>query len=280
MSVPDMRLKLERGREKIQQALREHGTTILAAGPISIVPFLGKAAADAGVRMIEITHNGVALDLGLEGIYDRHGAASVSYLVPMEDMLRKVKGFRSVVGEEVYLSVGVPGVWTQMGPSVFTEEYALELSRVGADGFHTHLHSLGDVERTVKIAHKYGLLVDAYISDPAGAYVNFGIPAKTPEEVGKTVKDLEKVGADIVALLTGRTYYKLEEAGDVTPELRRRIDALVSTAKVFTQAEGGISPYNFKNYKKTGINILVLGHIMDDLIINTIKDAVKTSLES
>lgn len=279
MSVPDMKLKLEQTRDKIRKAVKEHGTTIYAAGPLSIVPFLGKASVEAGVRMIEITHNGVALDLGLEGVYDRHGAARVSPLVPMDDMLRKVKGFRNVVGEEVYLGVGVPGVWTQFSPAIFTEEYALALSRSGADGLHMHLHTLKDVENITKIAHKYGLIVDAYISDPDGSYVNFGIPARTPEEVSKNVKEMEKVGVDIVALLTGRTYFKLEESGGMTPKLKDRIEAMVSTAKVFTQAEGGISPYNFKEYKETGINILVLGHIMDDLIINVIKDAVKTSLQ-
>ena len=163
--IGSMKYRRDSAMSKVRKAIADHnGCTILSAGITSIVPGItALAAVEAGVRMIEISQNGVALDYGFMGVKDRRRAIRVSHLLPTEWMVQKVEGMRNVLGDDVFIAVGTPGLWTQPGPARFDDDLGLALARAGADGLHTHFSTLEDLEEATKIAHRCGLVVDAYI---------------------------------------------------------------------------------------------------------------------
>ena len=112
------------------------------------------------------------------------------------------------------------------------------------------------MEDVVKQAHRYGLLVDAYIGKTTDRHI-FGLCADTSEEVRTTAKQMESIGVDMIGLMTGMSYNGVA-SGEIHPEIRERLLALVESVKVPTLAEGGINTDNFKAFKKTGVQILVV----------------------
>ena len=281
MSVGDMELKRRIGLQKIRNAIRLHnGTTIMSAGITAMVPGITTAAAEAaGVRIFEISQNGVALNQGLHGATNRHDVRRVSYQLPMEDMAKHVRGTRNVVSDDVFIAVGAPGIWTQTSPTPFLEEHALLLSYSGADGLDVHKASIEDYRTIGELAHKYGMLMAAYILPKQDVLDIFsspyfaGIEAETPKHVEKVTKDLEAVGADMVGLVTGKTYAGLK-ATQVSKQEEERILAMVGAATVPTLVQGGITPDNAAGYKRLGAQILVVGTVFDDLVRVAIKDCV------
>ena len=276
MMKGDMDLKIRQGRKKIEDAIKlHHGSTILAAGITSMVPGItGIAAEAAGAKMLEISQNGIALLQGLHGVKNRTEARKVSYQIPMSDMAKHTRGLRNVVSDDVFITISVPGVWTHTAPTPFFEEHALLLSYAGADGLHVHKSTVEDYHGIADLAHKYGMLIDAYISEPpknidvhASSYS--GVPAATPKDIEARVKELEDAGADTIGLLTGKTYMGMK-AGEISPQMEERLLALKSSAKVPTMVEGGITPDNAGGFKKLGVQILVVGTAFDDVV----KDAV------
>ena len=162
-------------------------------------------------------------------------------------------------------------------PVILEDNDFKNVSIAGADGLHTHKSSIEDLEELVGKAHKYGLLVDAYIGHPSDLHT-FGIPAKTPKDVEIVAKDMENIGVDFIGLMTGMSYEGVK-AGEIHVEIEERLNALVSSVKVPTLAEGGINLNNYKAFKKTGVNILVIGTAIDNMVcqaaINVIKDLLK-----
>lgn len=280
----DMVIRRKYGMAKVQKAIEEDGgTTLMSAGLTSIVAgILGIAAAQAGAKIFEISPNGIALDLGLEGLNNRPDARKISYRVPTETIAQRVAGFRAVLGDDIVITVGTSGLWTYLSPCPFTDEDAYQLAAAGADCLHVHKTTLEDYASIAEIAHRFGLLVEAYIGEPEEVNVTghlgfLGVPAATPSEVSRCVSDLEQAGIDLVGLLTGKTYMGLK-SGEILPEERERISALTESATKPTILEGGITPQNAKAYKETGVNIIVVGTAFDQICQKVVGETVRKLL--
>ena len=275
----DMALKLERGRKKLLDAIKEHGgSTILSTGITGDDARLAKAAVEAGARLLEPNHPALVLARGYKGITTMHKAESVRHEIRLEQMLEVTHGVRQVVGEDIFITVGVPGGFTEIMPIELSDEDFKAIAKSGADGLHTHKSSIEDLKVWVEKAHKYGLLVDGYIGHPSDLHT-FGVPAETPEDVTRVAKELENIGVDFIGIMTGMSY-EGTEAGKIHPFIEERVKALVSAVKVPTLAEGGINLGNFEAFKKLGVNILVIGTAIDTMVENAAKDVIKTLLKN
>lgn len=278
MFSSEMNKKRELALKKVLNAIESHsGTTILSTGITGDDARLAKAVVDVGVQLIEPNHPAVALARGYRGVTNMHDAEQIRHEVPMSDMINVTQGVRNVVGKDIFITVGIPGGFHELVPIEIPDEVFMKLSTVGADALHTHKSSLEDLEELVKKAHKYGLLVDAYIAHPDDLHT-FGIPARTPEEVAKVAKEMENIGVDMIGLMTGMSY-EGAGAGEIHPVVNERLKALVNAVKVPTLAEGGINVHNFKAFSKTGVNILVVGTAIDDMVKKAAQDAVKQFIE-
>lgn len=273
----DMKLKRENALEKVKNAIEEHGgTTLLSTGITGDDARLAKAAVEAGAKLLEPNHPALALARGYKGVTNMHDAENIRHEIKLSQMLEATQGVRNVVGDDIYITVGVPGGFTETQPVELTEGDFKSVAVSGADGLHCHKSSIEDLEEFVNYAHKYGLLVDAYIGHPSDQHV-FGVPAETPDDVKKVVKQLEDIGIDMIGLMTGMSYEGVE-AGKIHPEVEKRVQALVETATVPTLAEGGINMDNYKAFKEIGVDIIVVGTAIDKYAENGAKKAVETFL--
>jgi 3-keto-L-gulonate-6-phosphate decarboxylase len=274
MIIGDMERKRASGLKKVLDAIEEHnGTTLLSTGVTGDDARLALAAVEAGARLLEPNHPAVALARGHKGVKTMHVAEGVRHEIPIEEMIKVVNGVRNVVGPEIYITVGVPGSFTETLPTPLTEEHAYLLSRAGADGIHTHKSTIEDLSDMVEIAHKYGLLIDAYIAHPSDRHL-FGVPAETLKEVADTAKAMQDVGVDMIGLMTGMSYEGIS-ASEIAPETKERLQAMMSSVSVPTLAEGGINTENFKAFIGTGVNILVVGTAIDDMARQAVREAVR-----
>lgn len=274
----DMKLKMEKARKKVLDAIEEHnGTTLLSTGITGDDARLAKAAVDAGARLIEPNHPALALARGYKGVTNMHDAEMVRHEIKLEQMLEATTGVRNVVGEEIFITVGLPGGFTEVMPVELTDEDFKKIALSGADGLHTHKSSIEDLKEWVNKAHQYGLLVDAYIGHPSDLHT-FGVPAETPEDVARVAKELEAIGVDFIGLMTGMSYEGVA-AGEIHPVVEERVKALVSSVSVPTLAEGGINLQNFRKFKELGVNIIVIGTAIDNLVMEAAADVVKTLLD-
>lgn len=274
MFTSDMDSKRRRALNKVLDAIKLHGgTTILSTGITGDDARLAKAVVDAGVKLIEPNHPAVALARGFKGVTNMHDAEQIRHELPINEMIKVTEGVRNVVGKDIFITVGIPGGFHELVPIDIPDEVFINLSKAGADGLHIHKSSLKDLEEVVNKAHKYGLLVDAYIGHPEDLHT-FGLPAKTPEEVAKVAKDMESIGVDFIGLMTGMSY-EGADAGEIHPVVKERLHALVESVKVPTLAEGGINLNNFKAFSNTGVNILVVGTAIDDAARKAAQDVVK-----
>jgi len=269
----DMNRKRFFGMEKVKSAIAAHnGTTILSTGISGDDARMALAAVEAGARMLEPNHPALALARGHKGVKTMHDAEALRHEIHMDEMVKVVSGVRNVVGPDIFITVGVPGSFTEVLPTPFTEEDAFRLSRAGADGIHTHKSTIEDLADVVSVAHKYGLLIDAYVAHPSDRHL-FGIPAETPEEVAEVARQMEAVGVDLIGLMTGMSYEGVA-AGEIAPVVKARLEALLSAVTVPTLAEGGINASNYKAFIGTGVNILVVGTAIDDMARQAVKEAV------
>ncbi|CAK7083095.1 histidine biosynthesis protein [Tissierella sp. P1] len=274
MFTSDMESKRRRALNKVLDAIKLHGgTTILSTGITGDDARLAKAVVDAGVKLIEPNHPAVALARGFKGVTNMHDAEQIRHELPIIEMIKVTEGIRNVVGQDIFITVGIPGGFHELVPVEISDEIFINLSKVGADGLHIHKSSLKDLEEVVNKAHKYGLLVDAYIAHPDDLHT-FGLPARTPEEVAKVAKDMENIGVDLIGLMTGMSY-EGADAGEIHPVVKERLHALIESVKVPTLAEGGINLNNFKAFSDTGVNILVVGTAIDDAARRATQDVVK-----
>lgn len=273
MYYNDMQKKLEAGMKKVYAALEAgNGHTILSTGITGDDARLARAVTDVGVKMVEPNHPAVALARGHRGVVTMHAAEQVRHEITVEQMAEVTRGVRAVVPGDTYITVGIPGGFTEIVPKPLTDEDFLKMSLAGADGLHTHKSCLKDLEELVKAAHKYGLLVDAYIGKKSDLHT-FGLSADTPEEVYQTAKQMEGIGVDMVGLMTGMSYEGVA-AGEIHPEIKDRLCALVDAVKVPTLAEGGINTTNFRAFKDTKVNILVIGTSIDKMVEKAAQQAV------
>lgn len=273
----DMRKKRKRAMNKVFRALEMgNGHTILSTGITGDDARMAKAAVEAGARMLEPNHPALALARGYKGVTNMHDAEQIRHEITIEQMAEVTRGIRSVVGDEIYITTGIPGGFTEQVPVEITDETFKIMALAGADGLHTHKSSLADLEMLVKKAHKYGLCVDAYIGLPTDLHT-FGISAERPDDVFRLAKEMENIGVDMIGMMTGMSYEGIE-AGKLHPLLNERIHAMVEAVKVPTLAEGGINLDNFQAFKETGVNILVVGTSIDKVLGQAVKNIINTFL--
>lgn len=273
-----MQRKRNFGLEKVKRAIEIHnGTTLLATGITGDDARLALAAVKAGAKLLEPNHPAVALARGHKGVTSMHAAEEIRHEIEFSEMCKVVKGVRAVVGNEIYITAGIPGSFTEVLPTPFTEQMAYELSRAGADGVHTHKSTYEDLIDVVDICHKNGLLVDAYIAHPSDRHL-FGIPAKSPEEVAEAARRMEEIGVDLIGLMTGMSYEGVA-AGDIPQVIKEHLQALISNVSVPTLAEGGINAVNYKAFIGTGVNILVVGTAFDDIARKAVEETVSIFLK-
>lgn len=280
-----MKLKRALGLEKIRSAIEaDGGTTIYGAHLLPhCAPFL-PAILDSGMKILEITHGSLYLAKNPprtqieEG--GRYEALRSSYGVPVEELAQRVQELRPALGD-VFLNVGAPGTFNQIGPSFFTDQASFLLSQAGADGIHVHHSNLDELAEVVDTAHRYGLLVEAYINrslGPTHPFSYMGIPADTPYEVGRAARAMEQIGVDIIGLMFSADpmYYSQEGASDTLPrDVRERLRALRHATSVPVSIEGQITPGNAVEIRQLGANILVLGSVFDIAIQDAIKAVVQ-----
>lgn len=84
---------------------------------------------------------------------------------------------------------------------------------------------------------------------------------------------MQDVGTDMIGLMTGMSYEGVA-AGQIHPEIKDRLAALVETVTVPTLAEGGINATNFQAFKDTKVNILVIGTSIDKMVEKAAQQAV------
>lgn len=273
----DMRKRMDIGRAKVARALElGGGHTILSTGITGDDARLARAVCEAGVTMIEPNHPAVALARGYKGVTTMHDAEQVRHEIKIAQMAEVTRGIRAVCPRDTYITVGIPGGFTEVVPMPLKEEDFAMMSLAGADGLHTHKSCIEDLSELVEMAHKYGLLVDAYIGKVSDLHT-FGLPAETPEEVAKVAKMMQDAGTDMIGLMTGMSYEGVA-AGEIHPEIKERLCALVESVSVPTLAEGGINATNFQAFKDTRVNILVIGTSIDKMVEKAAQNAVKQFL--
>lgn len=278
MIYSDMERKLEKGRVKVLNAIKEHnGTTILSTGITGDDARMAKAAVDAGAKMLEPNHPALALARGHKGVNNMHAAEQVRHEMTLDQMCEATKGVRNVVGNDIFITVGVPGGFTEILPVELSDDDFKKVSLAGADALHTHKSSVRDLKEWVEKAHSYGLLVDAYIGHPTDLHI-FGVPAETPEDVARVAKEMEAVGVDFIGLMTGMSYEGVE-GGQIHPFMVERLKALKGAVSVPTIAEGGINLTNYQAFKDLGINILVIGTAIDNVAAQAVQTVVKAFIK-
>jgi cyclase len=272
----DMKLKHRTGMRKIYDAIEAHdGITLACSGATDDVR-IALAAVEAGARILEPNHGERALALGYKGAKNMHDTVPIRHEISVEEMANVVRGIRNVVSPEIFVFVGVPHNFTELVPLPLTDELAAMLSRAGADGLHTHKSTLEDLQDVVTLAHKYGLVVDAYIADPKDPYP-FGIPAANPEDVARVAREMQDTDVDIIGLVTDMSYGGIS-AGDLSPYVRERLEALANAIDAPTAVEGGINMQNFRAFIGTGVNIMVVGTSITDAAREAVRTSVRTLL--
>lgn len=275
MIIGDMQRRRNFSMKKVNEAIEAHGgTTLLSTGITGDDARFALAAVKAGARLIEPNHPAVALARGHRGVTNMHAAEAVRHEISMKEMARVIAGVRAVVGPEIFITAGVPGSFAELVPIPFTEEGACMLAQAGCDGIHTHKTTYEDLKDMVDVAHKYGLVIDAYIAHPGDKHL-FGIPAATPQEVADAACRMQEIGVDLIGLMTGMSYEGVT-AGEIAPPVRARLDALLRSVTTPTLAEGGINLENYKAFIGTGVKILVVGTAFDDMARNAVSKAVET----
>lgn len=274
MFIGDMNQKRKKALNKVWQAIEEHGgQTLLSTGITGDDARIAKAVVDSGIKLLEPNHPAVALARGYKGVTTMHDAENIRHEIKLSEMGHVLQGVRNTVGDDPFITIGIPGGFTELIPVELREEDFKYMSVQGADGLHTHKSNLEDLEEVVKLAHKYGLTVDAYIGHPSDLHT-FGIPAETPEAVATVAKEMEKIGVDMIGLMTGMSYEGVA-AGEIPRETKERLHALVSSVSVPTLAEGGINVENSKAFRDTGVHILVVGTAIDDAVKKAAQDMVQ-----
>ena len=135
MIYNDMKRKMEASMAKVHKALEKgHGHTILSTGITGDDSRLAKAVVDAGVTMLEPNHPALVLARGYKGITSMHEAEQVRHEIRVEQMAEVTRGVRAVCGKDVYITVGIPGGFTEVVPKIITDEEFELMSTSGADG--------------------------------------------------------------------------------------------------------------------------------------------------
>ena len=119
MITNDMKKKLQFGMKKVYDALTLNGGyTILSTGITGDDARLARAVCQSGVKMIEPNHPAVALARGHKGVTTMHAAEQVRHEITVAQMAEVSQGIRNVVPNDVYITVGIPGGFTEILPTL------------------------------------------------------------------------------------------------------------------------------------------------------------------
>lgn len=273
----DMEVRMTEARAKIQNALKlGNGHTILSTGITGDDARLARAVTQVGVKMLEPNHPAVALARGYKGVVKMDDAEMLRYEITVDQMAEVTRGVRAVTPADTYITVGIPGGFTERVPMPLKDEDFIKMAVSGADGLHCHKTCIEDLKDFVAMAHHYGLLVDGYIGMSTDKH-KFGVFADDIEAVKKVAKQMEDVGVDMIGMMTGMSYEGVE-AGKIPQIIHDRLCALVETVHVPTLAEGGINIDNFQAFKDTGVNILVIGTAFDHMVEQAAQSKAKEFL--
>ncbi|KFS19236.1 hypothetical protein AK63_23165, partial [Salmonella enterica subsp. enterica serovar Bareilly str. CFSAN000955] len=124
--------------------------------------------------LLEPNHPALALARGHKGVSNMHAAEQIRHEITNSQMAEAVHGVRNVVPDDIFITVGIAGGFTETLPVPLSEKEILEIAHAGADGLHTHKSDWDDLQDIVNLAHQYGLTVDAYIGHPDDLHT-FGI---------------------------------------------------------------------------------------------------------
>ena len=139
MFYNDMAKRMSLGMAKVKKALEEGGGhTILSTGITGDDARMARAVVEAGVKMLEPNHPAVALARGHKGVTVMHDAEAIRHEITVDQMAEVTRGVRSVVPSDVYITVGIPGGFTEVVPHPLTDEDFMKMALAGADGLHTH----------------------------------------------------------------------------------------------------------------------------------------------
>jgi thiamine monophosphate synthase len=270
----DVTQKLQRGREKVRRTLEENQNfAIMATGITGDDCRIALAAVNAGVRIIEVNHPSVSLCIGLLGVTTMREAEDIRHQLPRIEVHRKIEALRRVVNDDVYISAAVSGLFVEAEPSSLTKEDYHRLAEAGADGLHVHKATFEDLMAVVNAAHGAGLLVDAYISDSNDSD-SLGIPADSDEAVCDTAIRMEKMGVDFIGLIMGQSF-RGEQSGRFSGKSLSRLKTAAENVRVPVFAEGGITDQNIGEIRDAGAHVAVVGTFIDDVLRNSIADAVR-----
>ena len=226
--------------EKVQKAIKEHNNCTLMFFVEELTTTESLVAA--GVKMIEFSGGTPYYDVG---VFTQQWKNETS----LEERIINMKIMRRTLGDDVYITLPGYGTFTSHTPQPFSDNEALILSKAGADGCHTHKWQWEDLKKLVEVAHRNGLIVDAYISHSKDKHFYEGINADTPEEVAEATKKMEKIGVDMIGIMSGMSYLG-SKGGKLNLDVKDRITALVETASVPTLVEGGLTSVTSRNSKK------------------------------
>lgn len=265
---------IEDRKKKLAKIIEQQHPALMLGGFMGTDMRVAKAAYEGGCRIFEPNHPAMALQMGIDGVTTMGEAEKIRHKVPLERMTTAVKGIRAVVGNEVFITCGARGTFTEAIPTKFTLDDALEIAQAGADCLHTHKSSVEDVEDIAEICHEAGLLCEAYI-DYEG---DFGVQARNNEELQRAIDAYENAGVDILGIESGMIYQGLH-ASSFSDEAMSRIQYFLQHTHVFKSLEGGIKQGNIAEVKKLGFDILVMSTAVDDAIRDTARIIIKDCIE-
>lgn len=262
-------------KEKLDKILSEQRPGLMLGGFMGTDMRVARAAYKGGCRIFEPNHPAMALQMGLDGVTSMGDAEKIRHKVPLQRMADAVKGIRAVNGQDVFITCGARGTFTEAVPTPFTLDDALVLMNAGADCLHTHKSSIADIKNIADICHQAGLLCEAYI-DYQG---DFGVQAHNNEELQKAIDDYEAAGVDILGIESGMIYMGLNATG-FTDEAMSRINYFLDHCHVYKALEGGVKEKNIDQVKQLGFDIIVMSTAVDDAIRDTTEHIVKNCISS
>ncbi len=270
----DSLLKLKRNREKLRIELNRHHPSLMVGGLIGNIPALANSAISAGLSIVEPSHPAIALARGLfPNITDLNSAEKIRYKVRKDTMVDLVKEMRNLIGDDVLIGAGVPGVWNEDFPIDFDIDFAISLSQAGIDSLHTHKSTFKEIEEITKIAHAAGLMVDSFISENG----ILGVEASSQADVISVGKTLEKIGCDMIGILSSNLYMG-KKSSLITQDYLSRLKLLKMSVGVPVIAEGGITLENFSVLCNGEADILIITSSIDEYIYENVKKIIKDFL--
>ncbi len=114
MFIGDMNKKREQAMAKVRNAIALHnGQTLLSTGITGDDARLAKAVCDARVKMLEPNHPALALARGHRGVNNMHAAEQIRHEISTAQMAEAVNGIRNVIPDDVFITVGIAGGFTE-----------------------------------------------------------------------------------------------------------------------------------------------------------------------